>query len=123
MTQRGGGGISPLYFKNWRQGGVDFWDLTEKLAKGGGYPHFGHFLGILDISGENGVPYLPLRQCKLAEKTVHLPSGVISEVLPRVDLGPRHAGSAKLTLGRTSEMTQEGRCTVFSDGLHCLGGQ
>ena len=44
----------------------------------------------------------------LAEKTVHHPPGVISEVLPRVDLGPGHAGSTKSTLGMTSEMTPMG---------------
>ena len=52
-------------------------------------------MAILGISGENGVPDRPPREHKLSEKTVHLPSGAISEVLPRVDLGPRHAGSAK----------------------------
>ena len=70
---------------------------------GGGPPilpegYFGHFLEILGISGENGVQSWPSQEVKPAEKTVHHPSGVISEVLPRVDLGPRHAGSAKLTL-------------------------
>ena len=40
-----------------------------------------------------------------------------------VDLGPRRAGSAKLTLGRASEMTPDGWCTVFSAGLYPLGGQ
>ena len=40
-----------------------------------------------------------------------------------VNLGPTHAGSAKSTLGRISEMTPEGWCTVFSAGLDSLGGQ
>ena len=70
------------------------------------------------------MPYWPPRQCKLAEKAVRLLSEVISEVPPGVNLGPgRRAGSAKLARGRISEMTPEGRCTVFSAGLHCLGGQ
>ena len=34
--------------------------------------------------------------------------GVISEALQRVYLGSRHAGSAKYTLWRTSEMTHQG---------------
>ena len=42
---------------------------------------------------------------------------------PRVDLGPGHAESAKLTLGRASEMTPDGRYTVFSAGMDSLGGQ
>ena len=43
-----------------------------------------HFLAILEISGENGVPDWSPRGCKPAEKTVHHPSWVISEALPRV---------------------------------------
>ena len=39
------------------------------------------------------------------QRKYYTPSVVISEVLPRVNLGPGHAGSAKLTLGVTSEMT------------------
>ena len=47
------------------------------------------------------------------------PIGVISDS----KLGPGHAGSAKSTLGRTSEMTPDGGgCTVFSAGLDSLGG-
>ena len=41
-----------------------------------------------------------------------------SSHLPRVYLGPRHAGSAKYT-----EMTHGGWCTLFSTGLHPLGDQ
>ena len=85
--------------------------------------HFGSFWPFVGISGENGVQSWPPRESKPAGKPVHHPSGVISEVLPRVDLGPRHAGSAKLTHGRTSEMTPDGWCTVFSAGLDSLGGQ
>ena len=102
------GCIYVSFLKNWSKRGV---------------PHFGHFLGILGISGENGVPYWPPRQCKPAEKAVHLPSGVISEVLPRVNFALPACPGPKSTLGGTSEMTPEGRCTVFSAGLHCLGGQ
>ena len=40
------------------------------------------------------------RVCKPAEKAVHHPTWVISWALPRVYLGPGHAGSAKYTLGR-----------------------
>ena len=69
-------------------------------------------------SSENGVPDWSPRGCKAVEKTVHRTSGVSSEALPRVS---RHAGSAKYTLGRTSEMTHDGWCTVFSAGLHPLG--
>ena len=107
--------------KNRRQGGVDFWDLCEKVVKNGGYTHFEHFLGIGGISGENGVPYWPPRQCKPAEKTVHLPSGVISEVLPRVDFALPACLGPKSTLGRTSEMTPEGRCTVFTGNAGAWG--
>ena len=71
----------------------------------------------MGISCENGVQSWPSRESKPAEKTAHRPSGIISGVLPRVELGPGHAGSAKLTLGRTSEMTPDGWCTVFSAGL------
>ena len=89
---------------------------------GGGYPCFGHFLEIFGISGETvcnpGLPGNPSQQRKR-----HTGLRVISEVLPRVDLGPRHTGRAKSTLGRTSEMTLEGRCTVFSADLDSLGGQ
>ena len=38
-------------------------------------------------------------------------------------LGSGHAGSAKYTLGRASEMTHEGWCTVFFAGLHPLEDQ
>ena len=51
---------------------------------------FGSFWPFVGIFGENGVHSWPPRESKSAEKTVHNPSGVISEVLPRVDLGPRH---------------------------------
>ena len=60
------------------------------------------------ISGENGVQSWPPKESKLAEKTV---------------LGPRHAGSAKSTLWRTSEMTPDGWFTVFSASLDSMGGQ
>ena len=73
-----------------------------------GYPYFGHFLAILGISGENGVPDWSPRGCKPVEKTAHHPWWVISEVLPRVYLGSRHAGNAKYTLGKSSEMTHQG---------------
>ena len=46
-----------------------------------GTPYFG------GISGENSVQSWPPRESKPAEKTAHHPSGAISEVLPRVDLG------------------------------------
>ena len=48
-----------------------------------------------------GLPWNPSQQRK--RYTTH--RGVISGVLPRVDLDPRHAGSTKSTLGRTYEMT------------------
>ena len=96
--------------------------VFEKLVKKG-YPYFAHFLAILAISGENGVPDWSPKGCKPAEKTVHHPSWVVSEALPRVYLGPRHARSAKYTLGGTSEMAHYGRGTGFSAGLHPLGDQ
>ena len=40
---------------------------------------------------------------------------------PRVNLGIEHAGDAKLTLERTSDMTPRGQCTVFSARLHSPG--
>ena len=115
------------------------------------YPYFGLFLAILGISGENGVLGWSPIGCK-PEKTIHHPSWAISEALPREYLGPGHffskvrdsmvwegktcpktvflegggynplAESAKLIIGRASEMTPEGWCTVFSAGLHPLGG-
>ena len=91
-------------------------ELPEKVPKKGVPPTLGTLWRFRGFPGQNG----GLRECKPAEKTVHHPSGVISEVLPRVNLGLRHAGSAKLTLGRTSEMTPEGWCTVFSAGLDSL---
>ena len=52
------GGISPLlfFFKIGDRVGWISGILLKKWPKRG-VPHFGHFLGILDISGENGVPY------------------------------------------------------------------
>ena len=62
MAQRG----VPLFFKNRRQGGVDFWDLTEKLAKKGVPPFWALFWGFwafsvktvqaVQASRENGTP-------------------------------------------------------------------
>ena len=83
-----------------------------------GVPDFGIFGGFGEISGENGAPYWPPQECKQVEKTVHHPSWVISEVLLRVNLGHRHAWSAKSTLGRISEMAHEGQFIVFSTCLH-----
>ena len=53
----------------------------------------------------------------------HHPSGIISEVLPRVDFVLPACLGPKSTLGRTSEMTPDGWCTIFSAGLDSLGGQ
>ena len=94
-------------------------DVQDKKREKGGFPPFevifGHF---------GGFPVEAVcKESKLAEKTVHHLSGVISEVLKRVDLGPRHAGSAKSTLWRTSEMTPDGWCTVFSATLDSMGGR
>ena len=73
------------------------------MAKKGGTPIFGHFLEILGISGENGVQSWPPREFKSAEKTGHQPSGVISEVLPRVDfalpVGKNRLSSHLLVMG------------------------
>ena len=58
-------------------------------------PLFWALVGDFGISSENGVQSWPPRESKLAEKTVCHPSGVISEVLRRVDfalpacLGPK----------------------------------
>ena len=57
----------------------------ENRAKRGISPVCGDFGPFWGISGENGVQSWPPRESKSAEKTVHPPSGVISEVLPRVD--------------------------------------
>ena len=123
--------------EGWSSGGGDFRTFFSKIGDNivwegeaflknwskRGYPYFGHFLAILGISGENGVPDWPPRGCKPAEKTVHHPSWAVSEALPREYLGPGHPGSAKYTLGRASEMTHEGWCTVFFAGLHPMGDQ
>ena len=63
-------------------------ELPGKLVKKGVPPIFGTFWRFWRFPGENGVPDRPAKECKLAEKTVHRPSVVISEVLPRVDLEP-----------------------------------
>ena len=67
--------------------------------------------------------YWSPRESKPAEKTVHHPSRVISEVLPRANCVLLACPGPKLALGRTSEMNREGWCTVFSAGLDSLGGQ
>ena len=59
-----------------------FWEAYINAPLIRGVPPFWALFGDLGIFGENGVPYWPPRQCKPAEKTVHLPSGVISEVPP-----------------------------------------
>ena len=95
------GGGFPHFFS--KIGGNVVWrgdTLLKNWSKGD--PLFGHFLAIVGISGENGVPYWPPMESKPAETTVHHPSGVISEVPTRANLGPRHAGSANYTLGRAS---------------------
>ena len=84
--------------------------------------YLGHFLAILG-------DFLQKRCANLPSQGIHSrengtpPTGVISEVLPRVDLGPGHAGRAKSTLGRASEMAPDGWYTVFSASLDSLGGQ
>ena len=78
--------------------------LLKKWSKGV-FPLLGHFLAILGISGENGVPYWSPRGSKPADKTVHHPSGVISEVLPRAKFVLLARPGPKLALGKTSEMT------------------
>ena len=55
------------------------------------------------------------------EKTVHLSSEVIPEVLPRGKLGPTHSGSVKLTLWRTSEMTPD-EWSIVATWLSFVGG-
>ena len=56
-------------------------------------------------------------------QTVHHPSWVISEVLPRVYFAPPACPEPKYTLWRASEMTPDGWCTVFSAGLDSQGGR
>ena len=99
-------------------------ELPEKVPKKGvpPRPHLGTFWQFWRFPCENGVPDRPLRECKPAEKTVHHPSVVISEVLPRVNFALPACLRPKLTLGRTSEMTPKGWCTVFSAAClaHCF---
>ena len=97
--------------------------VPESGSKKGGTPILGTFLRFWGISGENGVQSWPPRESKPAEKTIHHPWGVISEVLPRVGFTLPACPWPKYTVGRTSEMTPHGWCTVFSAGLASLGGQ
>ena len=64
--------------------------------------HFGHYGGFpVKTVCTPGPP----RESKPAETTVHHPSGVISEVLPRVNFALPACPGPKSTLWRTSEMT------------------
>ena len=118
FPQADGPGGKPHFFpKIGENEGCIYVSFLKNWSRGGGYSHFGHFLAILVISGGNGVPYWPPMQCKPAEKTVHLPSGVILEVLPRVNFALPACLGPKSTLWGTSEMTLDGWCTVFSAGL------
>ena len=87
--------------------------IERTLYLGGGvYPlfevilgHFGHLLGFPVKTVCNlSLPRNPSQQRK--RYTAY--DGVISELLQRVDLGLRHAGRPKSTLGNTSEMTPMG---------------
>ena len=80
----------------------------KKRAKRALFALLGTFWRFWGFYGENGVPDRPPMECKPAEKTVHHPSQVISEVLPRVNCALRACLRPKLTLGRTSEMTVRG---------------
>ena len=77
-------------------------------------PFWGDFGAFWGISDENGVQYWPARVSKLAEKTIHRPSGVISEVLLKVGFALPACLGPKSTLWGTSEMTPDRWCTVFS---------
>ena len=112
MVQLGGGGVFPHFFSKICDNMVWGDETFLKNWSKRGYPYFGQFLAILGISGENGV--------KPAEKPVHHPSWVISEVLPRVYFALPACLGPKYTLGRASEMARGGWCTVFSAGLHPL---
>ena len=69
----------------------------------------------------NGILDYSPRGCKPAEKTVHHPSWVISEALPRVYFALPACLEPKYTLWRASEMTPDGWCTVFSAGIASSG--
>ena len=71
--------------------------------------HFGHLLGFPVKTVCN--PSLPGIQASRENGT--LPIGVISEVLARVDFALPACLGPKSTLGRTSELTSDGWCTVF----------
>ena len=43
MVQRGGGGNSPLFSENWRQGGLTARELPEKRIKNRGFPFLSDF--------------------------------------------------------------------------------
>ena len=106
-----GGGVTP---KSCR--------VPESGSRGGVPPFWALFsdFGVFPVKTEcnPALPGNPSQQRK--RHTTHQGS---SQVLPRVNLGRGHAGSAKLTLGRTSARTPDGWCTVFSAGLDFLGGQ
>ena len=72
-------------------------------------PLFGGVTPILGTFWRLGrFPVKTVCQTGLPEDANQQRKRYISEALPRVYLGPGHAGSAKYTLGRTSEMTLEG---------------
>ena len=114
------GGNPALRATYWRQGVRYRGELPENLVKRAGTPILGTFWRFWGISGENGVQSWPPRESKPAEKTAHHSSGVISEVLPRVDFALPVCLGPKSTLGRTAEMTPEGRWCVFSADLDSL---
>ena len=79
----GGGGFPHFFSKigdNMVWGGKTFLKNWSKT----GVPLFWALFGNFGASGENNVPDWSPRGCKPAKKTVHHPSWVISEALPRV---------------------------------------
>ena len=79
-----------------------------KNVQKGVFPLYEVILGIWGIYGENGVQSWPRRESEPAEKRIHHPLVVISEVLQRVDFALPACLRLKSTLGRTSEMTPDG---------------
>ena len=73
--------------------------VSDSGSKKRGYTYFGPFLAILWDFLRKRCAILPSQGIQ-ASRENHLRG--------RVDLGYRHAGWAKLTLGRTSEMTPDG---------------
>ena len=97
--------------------------LPEKVPQKGVPLILGTFWRFWGFPGENGVPDSLSENPSQQRKRYTTPQGSSQKVLPRVNFAlPACPRPPKLTFGRTSDMTPEGWCTVFSAGLDSLRG-